>query len=138
MPINRLTFPATFLRSSIECDSPKTTADSQPKTNDGRIQGLPSEMVAFQGEWSIEQIEEIIKLRYQTFGKAFSKSSENDEELWGKLTAQWNKMQEYEVFNSKQVKHKLCKLYKEYSDIQAVLDVFYYFYNLLGLSRKGN
>lgn len=78
------------------------------------------ELVYFEGDWSVDQIEALIELRF----KDYKDISESDDEQWESLTREWNHMQEFEVFSTKQIKDKLNRLYKEYREIQIILDVF--------------
>lgn len=68
----------------------------------------------------MNQIEALIELRYKDF-KDMNPSNQDD---WEAFTQEWNQMQEYEVFTTKQVKEKLKSLYEEYQEIQIMLEVF--------------
>jgi hypothetical protein len=78
------------------------------------------DLVNFEGEWGMNQIEALIELRYKDF-KDMNPSNQDD---WEAFTQEWNQMQEYEVFTTKQVKEKLKSLYEEYQEIQIMLEVF--------------
>jgi uncharacterized protein YktA (UPF0223 family) len=77
------------------------------------------DLVNFEGEWGMIQMEALIELRY----KDFKDMNPSNQDEWEIFMREWNQMQEYEVFTTKQVKEKLKGLYEEYQEIQIMLEV---------------